>query len=80
MALLTIHLPGIAADLSKIDRTLGKEPAYQSKPKYCLLAFGPGGKTRVWLVVDGHVLYVDCKGNGDCLPSRNACLNGCLIP
>jgi hypothetical protein len=54
-----------AADLSKIDRTIQKEPAYQSKPRYCLLVFGPEAKHRVWLVVDGDVLYVDKNGTGD---------------
>jgi len=54
-----------AADLSKIDRTIGKEPAYQSKPKYCLVVFGPEAKTRVWMVLDGDVLYVDRNANGD---------------
>jgi hypothetical protein len=53
-------------DLSKIDRTIRKEPAYQTKaPKYCLLVFGPEAKTRVWLVQDGDMLYVDRNGNGD---------------
>lgn len=52
--------------LSRIDRTIGKEPAYQSgAPRYCLLAFGPEAKFRVWLVQDGDVLYVDRNGNGD---------------
>jgi hypothetical protein len=56
----------LAADLSKIDRSIGKEPAYQSKsPKYCLLVFGPEAAKRVWLVHDGDVLYVDRNGNGD---------------
>jgi RNA polymerase sigma factor (sigma-70 family) len=54
-----------AADLSKVDRTFKKEPAYKAGPKYCLLAFGPGAKQRVWLVLDGDTLYVDRKGNGD---------------
>ena len=54
-----------AADLTKIDRTIAKEPAYKAKPKYCLLVFGPEAKTRVWLVMDGDVLYVDRNGNGD---------------
>ncbi len=55
-----------AADLTKIERTLAKEPAYQSKtPKYCLMVFGPEAKTRVWLVLDGDTLYVDRNGNGD---------------
>jgi hypothetical protein len=54
-----------AADLGKIDRAIQKEPAYQSKPEYCLLVFGPAAKDRVWLVIDGDVLYVDRNGNGD---------------
>ncbi|MBI3407063.1 MAG: hypothetical protein HY040_01740 [Planctomycetes bacterium] len=53
-------------DLTKIDRTIKKELAYQTKsPKYCLLVFGPEAKTRVWLVQDGDRLYVDRNGNGD---------------
>lgn len=53
-------------DLAKIDRTIRKEPAYQTKsPRYCLLVFGPEAKTRVWLVLDGDVLYVDRDGDGD---------------
>jgi len=59
-------LPAWAADLTKIDRTIAKEPAYQTATqKYCLLVFGPEAKTRVWLVLDGDVLYVDRNGNGD---------------
>jgi hypothetical protein len=54
-----------AADLAKIDRTISKEPAYKNKPKYCLLLFGPEAKTRVWLVQDGEVLYVDRNANAD---------------
>jgi hypothetical protein len=27
--------------------------------------FGPEGKDRVWLVLDGDTLYVDRNGNGD---------------
>jgi hypothetical protein len=66
----------VAADLMAVDRTIRKEPAYQSKPKYCLLVFGPEAKTRVWLVLDlvtepweadgaKNALYVDRNGNGD---------------
>ncbi len=54
-----------AADLTKIDRTIAKEPAYKSQPKYCLLVLGPEAKTRVWLVQDGDVLYVDRNGDGN---------------
>jgi hypothetical protein len=57
--------PASAADLSKIDRTIAKEPRYQSKPGYCLLVFGADAKTKVWLVLDGDVLYVDRNGSGD---------------
>src|SRR5262249_25537794 len=65
LVLLFLAVPATAADLSKIDRTIAKEPKYQSKPKYCLLVFGPEAKTNVWLVLDGDVLYVDRNGNGD---------------
>jgi hypothetical protein len=62
IAPLTMH----AADLSKVERTIAKEPAYQTKEvKYCLLVFGADAKTRVWLVQDGDILYVDRNGNGD---------------
>jgi hypothetical protein len=55
-----------AVDLAKIDRSLRKEPTYQSKqPQYCLMVFGPEAKTRVWVVLDGGVLYLDRNGNGD---------------
>jgi hypothetical protein len=54
-----------AVDLSKVDRTIKKEPAYKGKPRYCLLVFGPEAKERVWLVLDGDTLYVDRNGNGD---------------
>jgi hypothetical protein len=61
------------ADLTKIERTIAKEPAYKSKPKYCLLVFGPEAKTRVWLVRDGDVLYVDRNGNGDLTEKDELC-------
>jgi hypothetical protein len=53
-------------DLRKIDRTIAREPAYESKaPRYALLVFGPEAKTRVWLVLDGETLYVDRNRDGD---------------
>lgn len=43
-----------------------KEPSYESKsPKYALLTFGSAAPTRVWLVFDGHRVFVDRNGNGD---------------
>ncbi|MBY0522003.1 MAG: hypothetical protein K2R98_01305 [Gemmataceae bacterium] len=57
--------PVQGADLTKIERTVAKGPQYQGKPKYCLLVFGPEAKFRVWLILDGTVLYVDRNGNGD---------------
>jgi hypothetical protein len=65
LALLAVGSAPAAADLTKIDRTIAKEPAYKSKPRYCLLVFGPQAKFRVWLVIDGDTLYVDRNGNGD---------------
>ena len=58
--------PLVANDLTKVERSLAKEPVYQSKkPKYGLLVFGPKAADRVWLVLDGTTLYVDRNGNGD---------------
>lgn len=54
-----------AADLAAIDRTIGKQPAYRDKPRYCLLVFGAEAKIRVWIVEDGRTLYVDRNANGD---------------
>src|SRR5205823_7127267 len=53
-------------DLSKLDRSIAKEPKYvAASQEYCLLVFGPKAETRVWLVRDGDVLYVDRNGNRD---------------
>jgi hypothetical protein len=60
-----LAVPTSAADLAKIDRKLVKEPAYGSKPMYCLLVFGPEAKTRAWLVLDGDTLYIDRHADGD---------------
>jgi hypothetical protein len=67
MACLALwSLAASAADFSKIDHRIAKEPVYETKtPKYCLLVFGPEAKHRVWLVLDGDTLYVDKNGNGD---------------
>jgi hypothetical protein len=55
-----------AMDLTKIDRTIAKEPAYQSQsPSYGLLVFGAQAKSRAWVVLDGDFLYVDRNCNGD---------------
>jgi hypothetical protein len=54
-----------APDLKTIDRAVLKEPKYTSRPCYALLVFGPKAEKRVWLAVDGNVLYVDRNGNGD---------------
>src|SRR4051794_18801088 len=68
-ALLLASAPAVNAwgpDLTKIDRTIAKEPAYQSKaPRYGLLVFGPQAKSRAWVVLDGDFLYVDRNCNGD---------------
>jgi hypothetical protein len=62
--------PAFAA-VQKIDRSIGKQPVYQSKsPKYGMLVFGPSGKDRVWIVHDGNTLYVDRNGNGDLTDPR----------
>src|SRR5262245_66512570 len=68
LALLGLCLWPLAArpaDLAHIDRKIAKEPQYHNKPQYALAVFGPEAQFKVWLVSDGHVLYVDKNGNGD---------------
>src|SRR5262249_14968790 len=63
---ITCRAPSaFADDLTKVDRTIHKEPAYHAKPRYALLVLGPKAETRIWLVLDGKALYVDRNGNGD---------------
>jgi hypothetical protein len=63
--ILTLAAASICAGLAAADPPR-KEPAYQSKsPLYAQLAFGPEGKDRVWLVLDGDALYADTNGDGD---------------
>jgi hypothetical protein len=58
--------PAYLSTLGKVDRTIRREPTYQTKqPRYCLLVFGPEARYHIWLVLDGDTLYVDRNGNGD---------------
>lgn len=56
---------GTAADLSKVDRGIAKEPNYAGKPEYGLIVFGKDARDRVWLVRDGETLYADKNADGD---------------
>ncbi len=65
-ACLALVGPTEAAELDAIERIVHKEPTYESEnPEYCLLVFGLHAETRVWMVLDGDVLYLDRNGNGD---------------
>jgi hypothetical protein len=64
--LLGAAAPAPAVDYAKIGHTLTREPAYESKaPKYALLLFGPEAKVRVWVVLDGDMVYLDRNADGD---------------
>lgn len=73
LSLSILHLAAVPqVDLSSIDRSLRREPVYQSKaPHYALLVFGPRTEHRCWLVADGDRLYLDRNGDlteaGECL-------------
>jgi len=69
-SLMLFTMPLSTADLTQIERNIAKEPAYRSKPKYCLLVFGIEAKAHVWLAQDGDTLYVDRNGNGDLTDPR----------
>jgi hypothetical protein len=47
------------------DRTIIKEPAYQSTPKYSLITLGNAAQVRVWIVEDGKRLFIDKNANED---------------
>ena len=51
--------------LDSVEKTIGREPKYAGTPRYALLVLGPEGKTIVWMVEDGDVLYVDKNANSD---------------
>jgi hypothetical protein len=51
--------------VSHFDRSIIKEPTYQSTPKYSLMTFGNSGDVKVWMVEDGKRLFVDKNANGD---------------
>ncbi len=66
VSLVLLAGPAPLAELVGPDRRPLREPVYESEtPLYCLLVFGPQAETRVWLVLDGDVLYIDRNGNGD---------------
>jgi hypothetical protein len=52
-------------DVAKVERKLKSEPRYQGIPKYALLVVGTEGKIRIWMSLDGGVLYVDRDGDGN---------------
>ena len=57
---------------TRSKRRLVKEPAYSTKnPQYALLLFGPEGRLRVWVVLDGEALYIDRNGDGDLTAANN---------
>src|SRR5262245_52391790 len=66
LTLLFAAQPALGVDLTRIDRSIPREPAYQSKaPRYGLLVFGPEARIRAWVILDGDFLYVDRNCNGD---------------
>jgi hypothetical protein len=68
LCIFTLQPAGRAADLTKTERRIRKEPDYKSPtPAYCLLVFGPAAADKLWLVYDdaADLLYIDRNGNGD---------------
>jgi hypothetical protein len=57
--------PQAVPDLSKVDRTIVKEPSKLSQPRSCLMVFGRRAEVRIWMIKDGERLYVDRNANGD---------------
>ena len=51
--------------LDRVDRTIAKEPSYESTAKYCLIVLGADANVKVWMVEDGKRLFVDKNANAD---------------
>jgi len=47
---------GATNDVSRVDRTIIREPKYQTTPKYSLLTLGDSAAVKVWMVDDGPPL------------------------
>ena len=60
-----LHITDEAQAGSGFDRTIQKDPKYQSTPKYSLIALGNSGGVTAWMVEDGKRLFVDKNANGD---------------
>jgi WD40 repeat protein len=71
LTLLGLASAATAVDLAKIERKIVKEPAYRSRPKYCLLVFGPEARTRVWLVQDDAFTGLALSPDGQTLAVLN---------
>lgn len=60
-------------DYSKVDRRIGRQPAYVAEPAYAIFLMDSAGRRPVWGVLDKseptsavhNVLYLDLNGNGD---------------
>ncbi|QDT56134.1 hypothetical protein Pan44_41850 [Caulifigura coniformis] len=51
--------------LTKLDRTIVREPKYENRPRYTLLVFGDRAQQLIWMVEDGQILYIDRNANRD---------------
>lgn len=51
--------------LTAIERRIVREPQYDGKPRYVLLALGKQADTLIWVVEDGRKLYIDQNANRD---------------
>ncbi len=57
--------PPTKSVLAGVERKIVNEPKYTSTPRYCLLVLGTNAESKVWMVEDADVLYIDKNGNGD---------------
>jgi len=65
--------PYVEVDCQKLERRIGKEPAYVAEPRYALFVLDLAGRNRTWAVTDKStrdapfhdVLYLDLDADGD---------------
>jgi hypothetical protein len=65
LPLTLLLLAAAAAADEPTQKKIRKEPPLHDNARYALLTFGPKAQTRVWLIIDGDLAYIDRNANGD---------------
>lgn len=66
LSMLALSAAAWGGDLDHLEPRIVNAPAIsKTGARFALLAFGPEGKIKAWLILDGEAAYFDRNGNGD---------------